>query len=62
MFYCDGQLNKTYNHPLLKIIVSSTSSPYFFMAIDCSSQERNTLPKGPVNAKSAAGIFSDKEF
>eukprot|EP01018_Ginkgo_biloba_P007030 Gb_02764 [translate_table: standard] len=31
------------NHPLLNIIVSSTSGPYFFRAIDCSRKEKNTF-------------------
>eukprot|EP01018_Ginkgo_biloba_P004280 Gb_28066 [translate_table: standard] len=32
-----------HNRPLLNIIVSSTSGPYFLKAIDCSGQEKNTL-------------------
>eukprot|EP01018_Ginkgo_biloba_P035124 Gb_22174 [translate_table: standard] len=31
------------NRPLLNIIVSSTSGPYFFRAIDCSGKEKNTF-------------------
>eukprot|EP01018_Ginkgo_biloba_P003016 Gb_18531 [translate_table: standard] len=31
------------NHPLLNIIVSSTSGPYFLRAIDCSRKENNTF-------------------
>eukprot|EP01018_Ginkgo_biloba_P019938 Gb_40356 [translate_table: standard] len=31
------------NRPLLNIIVSSTSGPYFFRAIDCSGEEKNTF-------------------
>eukprot|EP01018_Ginkgo_biloba_P017446 Gb_05846 [translate_table: standard] len=31
------------NHPLLNIIVSSTSRPYFLRAIDCSRKEKNTF-------------------
>eukprot|EP01018_Ginkgo_biloba_P026323 Gb_08159 [translate_table: standard] len=32
-----------HNRPLLNIIVSSTSRPYFFRAIDCSGKEKNTF-------------------
>eukprot|EP01018_Ginkgo_biloba_P035954 Gb_31152 [translate_table: standard] len=32
-----------HNRPLLNIIVSSTSGPYFFRAIDCSGKEKNTF-------------------
>ena len=31
------------NRPLLNIIVSSTSGPYFLRAIDCSGKEKNTF-------------------
>eukprot|EP01018_Ginkgo_biloba_P029829 Gb_04337 [translate_table: standard] len=31
------------NRPLLNIIVSSTSGPYFFRAIDCLGKEKNTF-------------------
>ncbi len=31
------------NRPLINIIVSSISSPYFLKAIDCSGHEKNTL-------------------
>eukprot|EP01018_Ginkgo_biloba_P012142 Gb_11557 [translate_table: standard] len=31
------------NRPLLNIIVSSTSRPYFLRAIDCSEKEKNTF-------------------
>eukprot|EP01018_Ginkgo_biloba_P023691 Gb_23815 [translate_table: standard] len=31
------------NRPLLNIIVSSTSGPYFFRVIDCSGKEKNTF-------------------
>jgi len=31
------------NRPLINIIVSSISGPYFLRAIDCSSQEKNTM-------------------
>eukprot|EP01018_Ginkgo_biloba_P018971 Gb_14605 [translate_table: standard] len=31
------------NCPLLNIIVSSTSRPYFLRAIDCSGKEKNTF-------------------
>eukprot|EP01018_Ginkgo_biloba_P027512 Gb_20011 [translate_table: standard] len=32
-----------HNRSLLKIIVSSTSGPYFLRAIDCSRKEKNTF-------------------
>eukprot|EP01018_Ginkgo_biloba_P016151 Gb_15273 [translate_table: standard] len=32
-----------HNRPLLNIIVSSTSGPYFLRAIDCSGKEKNTF-------------------
>ena len=31
------------NRPLINIIVSSISGPYFLKAIDCSGQEKNTM-------------------
>eukprot|EP01018_Ginkgo_biloba_P021868 Gb_24999 [translate_table: standard] len=38
----DGWIN-IYNRPLLNIIVSSTSGPYFLRAIDFSGKEKNTF-------------------
>ena len=32
-----------WNHPLINIIISSITGPYFLRAIDCSGQEKNDV-------------------